>query len=180
VNRRLANPATAASFLLLLATTALLLRSYWDYDQFMHISWNDSAKQYLSYEIFWYRGRILLTHADMTISAGSISDMWHARSPPVWKYVKNEAKTSPIYYDFKLWSIDSVRPRGARGRVVQIGFNGWPLAVVFAVFPLTWMIKRVRRPPGANVCPQCGYDLRATPNRCPECGTIPATTTLSD
>ena len=48
------------------------------------------------------------------------------------------------------------------------------LFVLSAVLPVLWMIGRNRRlaRAEAGLCTRCGYDLRATPGRCPECGTI--------
>jgi hypothetical protein len=47
------------------------------------------------------------------------------------------------------------------------------LAAVLPTFWVTTRLRRRRRAAGGQ-CAACGYDLRATPDRCPECGAVPA------
>jgi hypothetical protein len=51
----------------------------------------------------------------------------------------------------------------------------WLFAVVTAILParFLWAARRKRRLVLTGLCPACGYDLRATPERSPECGTLP-------
>jgi hypothetical protein len=54
----------------------------------------------------------------------------------------------------------------------------WFIVAGFALTPAVWLRSHIRRQRQrqAGHCTVCGYDLRATPERCPECGTAVART----
>jgi len=63
----------------------------------------------------------------------------------------------------------------------DVELPSWFLATAFAVLPAVAFARRTRRRrenrlAAAGLCLSCHYDLRATPDRCPECGRVPAGT----
>ena len=98
-----------------------------------------------------------------------------------WRVVSlvpaNMDRWALYFWNFKAWwGLDALtsdrRSDMNRGLIVP----HWFLAALLLVLPTTWgcLFRRRRRRLHAGLCPSCGYDLRATPDRCPECGTAPA------
>jgi hypothetical protein len=57
---------------------------------------------------------------------------------------------------------------------VSVTLPYWLLTLAFAIAPtfaLVAFVRRRRRLSSPHACVACGYDCRASPDRCPECGT---------
>jgi hypothetical protein len=76
------------------------------------------------------------------------------------------------------WAIDSLFGRNhfedGRTRSTTFFVRWWLIVILTAILPvarfgpLVW--RQWRSEHAEGLCPNCGYDLRATPERCPECG----------
>lgn len=101
-----------------------------------------------------------------------------------WRPIPPHLAFSPwrIYSEGEVLLGGGYVPEPSTGRTTAMGeltrataVAYWPIALVLSV-PAGWMslglrqrvISRRRR--AAGMCARCGYDLRGTPQRCPECG----------
>jgi hypothetical protein len=176
VRRWLFNLA-AVSFLIFVATSALALRSYWRRDSFI------VARSTQTWELQSAGGRIsvstLRNHGlRPQISLKTVS----LPEPPavlsdIPRTSDDDWLSGPIENSHpfdKDWLTFWTEP-GMPGpiTIAVVVFPHWLLILPSAAFPAfctAGLVRRtVRRSRGC--CESCGYDLRASKDRCPECGT---------
>jgi hypothetical protein len=166
----------------------LWVRSYWRLDSIEHATDLDRDLQQTYNKLSSEYGAVWLDHTVFQFSrpAGwtnfrpglEVSSGYHPiHGSPLF--------AADHHYGFEFlgiivadWGVEHEPPAGPwdwRMDGFLVGIRHWALVLSFAVLPAyrwraAWR-RRVRRQTG--LCPSCGYDLRATPDRCPECGTAP-------
>jgi hypothetical protein len=183
VKRRFFNLAAAVSLLLCVATAALWVVSYWFIPDFWRTTVVDRAIAVHSKE--WDTIGISCGWGSMMVAAdtqifdepGLVAGV-HFALLPVWiKPSIGPGKTVwnrfGFAYDPNHLMIDPGPPRVVLRSSHRLYFPHWSLAAITAIVPSIWCLRRQRDRARKRLgrCVTCGYDLRATPDRCPECGT---------
>ena len=177
------NGLTVLSLLLCIGICALWLRSHLSRDYtFAWLPWpaDDVGRRYLKFDTDSGGGQIELSWRVWTASErrplrlrGGIAadDFYHRSFLDVPRaYARSIPPSAWNALGFKWY-------RGPTHSSICLPYCC--AAVLTSGLPVAWTIARARRRRRvkAGRCLTCGYDLRATLHRCPECGTIPPTKT---
>jgi hypothetical protein len=179
MTRRLLNLLTVGSLLVCAAVVVLWVRSFFvsDYVQRLRAHeeyldrFSENYRLATSHSLFLNRGRTELKY--LTSKWYGDIDGVPAPGRVAWNHqttaAANEGEVVSSVWNWLGfdYSVRRVIPRLEDS--VSMAFPMWLPAALFAALPATRLCRRLRRRmPGC--CASCGYDLRATPDRCPECG----------
>ena len=188
------NFLTALSLLLCVAVCVLWVRSS---QVSMRVCWNsivlEPTSQFRTDSVISDSGRIGFTRLDTSL----LDDrpqfqlfMSPAREFPIthasddrglaWGLYRNSTNDSQTnlnqleFLGFCLIASKDADQEVPAAQRLQLWLPYWFVTAALAAPAATRLVVRYRnrRRFGAGLCPQCGYDLRATPGRCPVCGRL--------
>ena len=123
-----------------------------------------SKEAYHERGVYSYAGRIILSET-------ACNAIFLSNGEPVFWSLEETAATPAFGQIIKRWSY-----LHAWYWHRTIWFPHWLIVMLASIYPLLQIgltVQRRRRPTGgARHCDSCGYDLRASTNRCPECGLV--------
>ncbi len=177
----------ALSLAACLATIGVWTRSHWVYDEITYAS----GEQHIGQTRF-------IAHSGVGGLCFCVEKCWHkppksdSDSPPGFRWTPiSVADDSPASYPIwegqgKMFGDGSFIERlGFEVQNFQLGRPGtwsdeqhiltvpyWFVVLLLAVLPFLWVRRQFRlaRRRRLNLCLNCSYDLRASHDRCPECG----------
>jgi hypothetical protein len=150
------------------------------------------ATSYHRFRVLSHDGRVLV----LGVSKGSLTELWFRERPPTdrdWDMLLPPGggsrfaglefappRTVPRYtINYQNHGGSMVTAHIVNFRCWQLAIPYWMPAVAAAVLPAArlWAVRRRGARKAQGKCVGCGYDLRGSPARCPECGAVPAAAT---
>jgi hypothetical protein len=161
VRRRLFNFVAGVSLVWCLATVAFCVRSY----RRMDIVRIKTSTRWVAAAL--NQGQLQTSTWPRSAHDPPVSAGWES----VPANVRESAGPSPLWSSW-FAGFGYGHDMGISGMQLVV-LPAWWLIAITAVLPAVWIYHRIRRRrwKAQHRCAHCGYDLRATPDRCPECGT---------
>ncbi len=173
----------ALSLILCIATIALWVRSYGGSDSVTRrvlVAADAHYVEHHAHGIEITRGQLrFVARTDIGFSRG---EMTVGSTKPVWSWYRMgvnhlawDGPPTQTFWNrlgFAAWEygwMSSFAEQHDRFWAVPM----WLPCLLLAILPVAWLreVYRRRQLQRTGKCTACGYDLRASPGRCPECGT---------
>ena len=191
--RRLKTILASLSALLAIVAAALWIRSFARIEPFVAREGKfrqigAAGARQRSIAVAWTRGEIHLriTHSDWTLSSDADTESFCRNSSVSWWFAGRFSFQDPFVTRRRGQPLHESLGFAFRKTPLKMGsaietYNdvylpAWLPVVMFLPWPLIRVAKFIRRQRRARAgrCVAWGYDLRASPSPCPECGAAPA------
>ncbi len=173
VLRMFGKAAVGLSVFLLVGSVILWVRSYFVGDLIRHMG--EDVIPNTSYFIRSAAGGLSISIYEQTSRDPAIGG---GRYPAGFSQEQWDSSANPIFWpsgtSANTLGFGANHARRAEGDEYSLVVPYYAITLALLVPPLIWLVRYRRRARVAAGlrCHTCGYDMRATPERCPECGRV--------